>query len=564
MKLNLQQKKYATEDNFRKIISIITGMMSSVDNVASQCLKDYDNTGRVYQRGSITIYDNYIWEALTVTQGAWDESKWTKIGTDDFTELDLDTIKGFLNLTPEQITNLQTLIDDTTITTTKTNSSSKIYMDIQAAIAECKDDTLKQIAKKVSGSYKIATSTAEVTSADYIYLINNGSNYDLYVLVEGNPTKVGDTSIDLSDYAKLTDLDNYYDKNTSDGKFALITTVNAHINDTVAHLTQDERDKLITTDELLKIANDTYIEDANNPTSTICKSNGDTLNTPYKEGITNASISLIISVARGSDSWNGQISISMASNNIYVRNKGADGWNTWKKFLTETDIVTTINNLSIDTQIPSAKAIYNKSKNKINEVLSGGDIIAYADGITSEVVTDTVRIMNSVNSPYGVDNTNNDFYYTIYNISDDNFKRIVAYDIRKNDMYMIMKEGGVWGKWQKVCTTSVADVPKTTINLPNISSEFTTGYIEFEVFNGVCYMVLFNLTFTNTSTGNLVVNIPGIPKRKSNGWHTITNVISLKPLVVNIGANGGSIEFYTARETGTSYYGTFSYPVAES
>lgn len=132
----------------------------------------------------------------------------------------------------EQNVNLQSLIDDTTITTTKTNSSSKIHADIQAAIAECKDDTLKQIAKKVSGSYKIATSTTEITSADHIYLINNGSNYDLYVLVEGNPTKVGDTSIDLSDYAKLTDLDNYYDKSASDGKFATITTVDDKIDKT--------------------------------------------------------------------------------------------------------------------------------------------------------------------------------------------------------------------------------------------------------------------------------------------------------------------------------------------
>ena len=122
--------------------------------------------------------------------------------------------------------------------------------------------------------------------------------------------------------------------------------------------------------------------------------------------------------------------------------------------------------------------------------------------------------------------------------------------------------GGV--VWKKLCTTKVADVPKTRIELPNISPEFTTGYIEFEVFNGVCYMALFNLTFVNTSTGNLVVNIPGIPKRKSDGWHTITNVVSLKSLVVNIGANGGAIEFYTAREVGTSYYGTFSYLVAES
>ena len=228
----------------------------------------------------------------------------------------------------------------------------------------------------------------------------------------------------------------------------------------------------------------------------------------------------------------------------------------------KTDISTTIDSSSTNNQVPSAKAIYNKSKNKITDLPIGTDIIAYADSISNETVADTVRIMNSPNSPYGA--AGSDFHYTIYNITDDGYKRIVAYDIRKNDMYMIMKHSGTWGTWRKVCTTKVKDVPKTRIELPNISPELATGYIEFEVYNGVCYMAIFNLAFANTSTGNIAVNIPEIPKRKNDGWHTISNVTSLKPLVVNIGANGGAIEFYTAREVGTSYYGTFSYLVAES
>ena len=165
MQLNLQKRKNFSEDNMRRIINLIIGISSQTSQLQDQCLTDYDET-RVYSAGNITIYDGYIWEAKTVATGTWDSSKWTKIGTDDITELDLDTIKSYLNLTPEQITNLQSLIDDTAITTTKTNSSSKIYMDIQAAITECKNDTLKQIAKKVSGSYKIAASTSDVTSAD--------------------------------------------------------------------------------------------------------------------------------------------------------------------------------------------------------------------------------------------------------------------------------------------------------------------------------------------------------------------------------------------------------------
>lgn len=118
----------------------------------------------------------------------------------------------------------------------------------------------------------------------------------------------------------------------------------------------------------------------------------------------------------------------------------------------KTDIATTIDGKSTDTQVPSAKAVWNKSKNKIQQLLDGTDIIVYADSISNEIVTDTVRIMNATNSPYGVDNVNNDFHYTIYNVNDDKYKRILAYDIRKNDMYMIMKNNNIWGTWAKLAT----------------------------------------------------------------------------------------------------------------
>ena len=120
----------------------------------------------------------------------------------------------------------------------------------------------------------------------------------------------------------------------------------------------------------------------------------------------------------------------------------------------KTDIATTIDGKSTDTQVPSAKAVWNKSKNKIQQLLDGVDIIVYADSISHETVTDTVRIMNATNSPYGVDNVNNDFYYTIYNINDDKYKRILAYNIRKNDMYMIIKNHNIWGTWQQLATES--------------------------------------------------------------------------------------------------------------
>ena len=230
--LKREVKKLPSEQNLRLLSSLIVSIANKQSSIEDKCIAPW-KADVAYQKDiSYVSHNGYVYICSVTNQDSvFTESHWTKL-SDDITELDVDTIKSYLNLTPEQITTLQSLIDDTTITTTKTNSSSKIYMDIQAAIAECKDDTLKQIAKKVSGSYKIAASTAEVTSADFIYLINNGVNYDLYVLVDSVPTKVGDTTIDLSDYAKLTDLADYLKKTDAASTYATITTVDGKVDKT--------------------------------------------------------------------------------------------------------------------------------------------------------------------------------------------------------------------------------------------------------------------------------------------------------------------------------------------
>ena len=230
----------------------------------------------------------------------------------------------------------------------------------------------------------------------------------------------------------------------------------------------------------------------------------------------------------------------------------------------KTDIVTTIDKTSTDDTVPSTSAIYNKSKNKINEVLSGGDITTYADGITSETVTDTVRIMNGTNSPYGTDNTDNDFHYTIYNIADDRFKRIVAYDVRKNDMYMIMKNAGTWGEWQRVFTTTVADVPVTRINIIN---GIVNPDCKYQVKNGICYIQFNSGTYTlggNVSGLQLATNMP-IPASGSVS-HTYVPWASSdasKQVIVLVDGNGKLLLHAPAGANGCNVFCTFSYPVAE-
>lgn len=233
--LKLEKRKHFNDSNMRKIINILVGLMSSVDETASQCLTDYDDTGRVYQRGNITIYDGYIWEALTVTQGVFDSSKWTKIGTDDFTELSIDDIKAMLGLTQDQIDYLAKLISDDTIVLDHTWSSSKSYTEIQQALNQAKQYCLTQLAKKSTGSFKIASSTAEVTDGNYLYLIMNPttSKYDIFALISGNVEKLTTVDVNLDNYLTKTEIEaDYLKKTDADGKYATITTVDGKVDKT--------------------------------------------------------------------------------------------------------------------------------------------------------------------------------------------------------------------------------------------------------------------------------------------------------------------------------------------
>ena len=212
MQLNLGTKKNFSEANMRRIISILTGLMSSVSSLEDQCIKEYNDTV-TYQKGQIVIgSDGYFYEAKTVATGTWDSSKWTKIGTDDITELDVDTIKGFLGLTQDQLDTLAKIISDDTIELSKTWSSSKIYTDIQDVLKEAKQYCITELAKKSTGSFKKANDTTEVTDGNYLYLILNPSTskYDIYALVDSNVELL--TSVDVN-------LDNYYTKTEVDNDF---------------------------------------------------------------------------------------------------------------------------------------------------------------------------------------------------------------------------------------------------------------------------------------------------------------------------------------------------------
>ena len=355
---------------------------------------------------------------------------------------------------------------------------------------------------------------------DTIYLVQDASGgYEQYLKINGVVTSLGSTSA----------INNVYTKTESDSKFGLLSTLNSLI--TVVGGLND----LTTTDK-------TSIVNAINELKS------DKVNrTDIVDNLTSTDTDKPLSAKQGKV-LKGEVDLKANKTEVVKK----------------TDITTTIDSTSTDTQVPSASAIYHKSKNGITEILTNNDIIAYADTIGAQMVTDTVRIMNGINSPYGADNISNDFHYTIYNINNENFKRIVAYDVRKNDMYMIIKRNGTWSDWKRVCTTNVADVPVT-----NIAPSDTTTFINFKgnsncnycVKNGICYVSLWGVKIA--STGGTIkpgVILPKCANNRAGVLMTGTGDATEHAFVFIL--DNGELCF-DVKDANIELYGSFSYPVAE-
>ena len=240
----------ASKDNYKLLISILKSLKNNVESLENDQPITWE-ANKLIEKNRLVIYDDYIWRCETTCQDSeFIENKYTKIG-DDLNLITKEEIESILGLSSEEIETLSKIILDSEVRLDKTWSSSKIYTDLQQCLNDSKTYTLEQLAKKTGASYKIVSNTTDMESTEYLYLLANENNaYDIYAVIDSMPQKIGDTNIDLSLYAKLTDLDNYYDKTTSDGKYATITTVNNHISDNVAHLTQTERDNLLTKNKI--------------------------------------------------------------------------------------------------------------------------------------------------------------------------------------------------------------------------------------------------------------------------------------------------------------------------
>ena len=127
-----------------------------------------------------------------------------------------------------------------------------------------------------------------------------------------------------------------------------------------------------------------------------------------------------------------------------------------------------------------------------------------------------------------------------------------------------MKKNGVWGTWQRVCTTSVADVPVT-----NIAPANETKFVGFKgnqncnycVKNGVCYVSLFNIKITSAGKTTTGVILPKCLNGMVGTFLTGNGDVTPHVYVHVIPATGELA--FDVKDANVNVFGSFSYPVAE-
>ena len=512
-----------------------------------------------------------------------------------------EQISDILEITDEQAMELEKIINDGIKANNKLWSSNKIDSELQNVVIEANKYTDDLVANLSNIKLDIVDSLPDSSTVDKstIYILKDssgGTNKSLNVWSDTTSAfvEVGKLNVNMDNYYTKSEVDAELNKKANadevlkpDAIVADLTTTSGSTTLSTAGL-QTELDKKANDDEVVKTANIATTIDSTSTDSKVPSAKA-----VYDGAIKNKNMKSYTKVEQLG------LSYPCTVQDIWVALPPRSTISVLNELSTDyiTDCPANYGILTIEKVSEGRyRILYSQSNGASVNITAGiwlgqlkgtdGSGLIWTpinnfatttiiDGTTTDCFTLKPGIYSvangcskAMNFPYD-DNTNYSgtvMVFGSYNIPDQNkgYRRMIYMD-NKQRMAVASEWWGIFsGGWKHVGKSRVEDVPKTRIDLPNISPEFATGYIEFEVYNGVCYMAMFNLAFVNASTGNLVVNIPGIPKRKNDGWHTISNVTSLKPLVVNIGANGGCIEFYTAREVGASYYGTFSYLVAES
>ena len=267
---------------------------------------------------------------------------------------------------------------------------------------------------------------------------------------------------------------------------------------------------------------------------------------------------------------------SVSSSKVWSSRKVSDELN---KKVNKTDITTTIDSTSTDTQVPSAKSVYDTTSKFLKTYTSLAEL-----GLTigSETIEDIVNSMEDKTRLITLifESDNNTSIYPYRNgtliVEKINIYRVnlkFCNDI-SSDVYVSTYHGekGFTG-WKRLCATTVEDVPITYINTfenETYVKPAVSNVCSYYVSNGNCIISIESVCLSTSTTFTQIIS--GLPKPKTTLY---ANAID-RTMSSNSGARGlfqltrnGDLNitcYYgdTSVVTTRYFYVSFSYTVAES
>ena len=236
------------------------------------------------------------------------------------------------------------------------------------------------------------------------------------------------------------------------------------------------------------------------------------------------------------------------------------------KKVNKTDIIDNLTSTDIDKPL-SAKQGKALDDKKLNKSDFDKIIIINAEGVNIkdfilENCTDENKTyyITARSSCTDIPKVNANYFMTVEKVGSFTIK-VTAKELAGNNNEYVCTyriDNVKWTNWEKVCTTSVADVELTTKGVSLINNATASGSAQYSIINGYANVSINGVNFTTGTS----CEISGLPKPAQ---YIYSSLGYAGKVVGEIYANANDATIKVViPTTGTTGYGFISYPVAES
>lgn len=463
------------------------------------------------------------------------------------------------------------------------------------------------VAEKIDFEPTLENTTDKINTL-LLYSKNSDNNYTQYLRLTNELLNLGDTSLSLTDYLKITDAASTYTKltdfktlsdevagiKTKIGTETLTTTsqtITGAINEVKTSIPTDDdiksladgqidsKKQILGFSDLKGITADSTLDDVVKAVPSGKMAVLQSANFTNYLGLPHQMYTITINslgynrnqiIATAKYSKNPSVSFIGGCDN----SSGTDIYDQWLKIPTTNDITTTINSASTDDKIPSAKAVYDKVESiTIKKIIYNDSCVIenYLDTLTPDV--DVLFTSNDTTGDL-VTLTGEHLFMIEYRKYGSHLCLQRAYLAGNGKLIACRSKSwwaGVWGSWQKVCTTSVADVPRIELDIPTLTegkfeNAFSGNISNYSVKNGVCTLTLTVKCVTPISNLDTTIGSKILPKSANGIAYAFgfdrNMVTSTNPIMAQVDGYGNLL--FGGGTAGGNYRLTISYPVAES